>query len=73
MNTIRMPGFSGEASLYGSSIRFRAGAIFAGISQDAVIPQLPKWLKCIGAGVCCATSEVDLVAAACCIYVLEEC
>ena len=55
MNT---PGFSAEASLYRSSARFQAGAMFAGVSRAGeVVPSIPHNCTCSGLFCCCYTPK----------------
>jgi hypothetical protein len=69
MNTLNMPGFTAETSLYkhGTSYRMMAGS--NGNDSSGVIPQLPRWLKCAaavtGAGIVCSSAVTGAGIAAC--------
>jgi hypothetical protein len=44
MSIVKMPGFTGEASLYTSDEHYRAGGISHGLMDSrGVLPQLPVW------------------------------
>lgn len=59
MNTVNMPGFSAEASLYRSSAPYQIGAMLAGLKQQGeVIPSMKDvWFEayCDMRGTYCAT------------------
>ncbi|SRR6266436_4728463 len=50
MNTMNMPGYTAQASLYRTRRRYEmAGTVIrAGESQESVLPALPKWDQPLG-------------------------
>jgi hypothetical protein len=46
MNTMNIPGFTAEISLYKHGTSYRMWAGGSGNDSSRVIPQLPKWFKC---------------------------
>lgn len=58
MNTLNMPGFTAETSLYKNRTSYRMMAGGNDNDLSGVIPQLPKWFRCaaavVGAGATCA-------------------
>lgn len=62
MNTINMPGFSAETSLYKNRPTYRMMAGVNSNDPSAIIPQLPKFIKCplaiAGAAAACSASAL---------------
>jgi len=63
MNTVNMPGFTAEVSLYKQRASYCMMAGDNSNDSSSVIPQMPKWLRC-AAAVVGAAATCELTAAA---------